>query len=93
MLCTQAARITHSPIGTIRPFSSMMGMKLVRHHQFAAAATPAQQHLHRMQAARADIHDGLEVQLELVGRQRAAQAGLQLEVARRRLVHRLLKNW
>ncbi|MNR57728.1 hypothetical protein D3C85_1785630 [compost metagenome] len=28
MLCSQARRSTHSPIGTIMPFSSISGMKL-----------------------------------------------------------------
>ena len=88
----QASRRTQRPIGTIRPVSSASGMKLsgCSRPRSGAASAPAPRA--RRSTPSLQAHDRLVVQLELAGRDRALQVGLQLEAREHDLVHRGLEH-
>jgi hypothetical protein len=61
--------------------------ELVRRHEPALGVVPAQQRLHAGDAAVLEAHDGLVVELQLAGRDRALEVRAQFEAGEHALVH------
>ena len=81
--CAQTRSSTHTPIGTIRPFSSAMEMKSFGAISAAQRVIPAQQRLEAGDFAGAQRDDGLIDDAELFALDGAAQVRLQSASARR----------
>ena len=75
-----ASSSTHSPMGTMRPLSSAMGMKRAGEIWPALRTVPAQERLGRDHAARGQLDDRLVGERQLTALEGAAEAVLQLEV-------------
>ena len=88
----QAVRSTHSPIGTISPVSSAIGMKSSGAIMPRVGMAPAQQRLEAGDAAAGNVDQRLVMDLELASAQRAAQIGFELAPLLRGALHLRLEE-
>ncbi len=88
----QAVRSAHSPRGLDQAGLLGQGNKLVRRNRTTLIRGPAGQGFHPGDRVRADVEERLIVELELVALERRAQTGLEAQVPRGPLVHRLAEE-
>ena len=86
-VCVHASRNTHAPMSMMSPLSSASGMNRSGRDETAYRVMPPQECLGLHDASGAEIEDRLEVEDELVLRQRVPQVALQIEAVHRVGVH------